>query len=226
MVSDPGGDEEGGGRDGQGAPGEARWLRRLVERRVEPAGPPPFDTDAVDRRAAVILLLRLRDGLEGLFVRRAEREGDPWSGHVGLPGGHREPGDPDLLSTALRELAEETGLELEPDDVLGRLDDVHPRSQRLPSIAVRPFVGWHAGPDEVRHGPEIIGHRWVGLAELADPGRRSVLTFRRGQSFRAFPAVGSGEEPIWGLTYLIVKRLLSVLPDEVVGRAAGGDGGP
>lgn len=202
-------------------PAEAAWLRRLVERRVEPAGPPPFDEAAVDERAAVILLLRPREELEALFVRRAEREGDPWSGHVGLPGGHREPGDPDLVGTALRELAEETGLELEPDDVLGRLDDVHPRSQRLPSIAVTPFVGWHRGGDEVRPGPEITAHRWIGLPELADPESRSVRTFRRGRSFRAFPAVASGEEEIWGLTYLIVKRLLRVLPEELTGGRRG-----
>src|SRR6516165_4486732 len=40
-----------------------------------------------------------------LLMRRAERAGDSWSGHWSLPGGHREPGDVDLLHTALGEMA-------------------------------------------------------------------------------------------------------------------------
>ena len=47
-----------------------------------------------------------------LLIRRAEREGDSWSGHWSFPGGRREPEDPDLLHTALRELEEECGIRL------------------------------------------------------------------------------------------------------------------
>ncbi|HKK07465.1 MAG TPA: hypothetical protein VKA44_01120, partial [Gemmatimonadota bacterium] len=57
-------------------------------------------------RAAVVLLVRagpaseaLAD-LEALFVQRAETEGDPWSGHMALPGGRSAPADEDLAETA------------------------------------------------------------------------------------------------------------------------------
>src|SRR5688500_1599108 len=55
------------------------------------------------RWAAVAAVLR-RGPLdtELLLIRRAERDGDPWSGHMALPGGHRQPEDSDLLATALR----------------------------------------------------------------------------------------------------------------------------
>ncbi len=161
-------------------------------------------------------------GLEALFVLRAERDGDPWSGHVGLPGGHREPHDEDLAAAARREVAEETGLALEPDDVLGRLDDVHPRSRRLPSVAVTPYVGWTDGAAGIRHGPEVDGHLWVPLAELEAPGRRSVLAFRRGGALRTFPAVEVGGLTIWGLTFAIVRRFLADLPREPGGPSPGG----
>ena len=150
--------------------------------------------------------------LEALFVLRAERDGDPWSGHVGLPGGHREEADRDLADAARRELAEETGLALSPEAVLGRLDDVHPRSRRLPSVAVTPYVGWTQETAGIRHGPEVDGHLWVPLAELEAPGRRSVLTFRRAGALRAFPAVEVGGLTIWGLTFAIVRRFLEELP--------------
>jgi len=61
-------------------------------------------------RAAVTLILRESAAdpaeAEGLFVRRAKVPGDPWSGHVALPGGRRDPEDADLLDTARRETLE------------------------------------------------------------------------------------------------------------------------
>ena len=54
--------------------------------------------------AVALVLVPAPDSL--LLIRRAERAGDPWSGQIGLPGGRRDPGDPDLLATALREAAD------------------------------------------------------------------------------------------------------------------------
>ncbi|HET6451474.1 MAG TPA: NUDIX domain-containing protein, partial [Spirochaetia bacterium] len=63
---------------------------------------------------AAVMLLLTADGEEPvgpgdglararvLIIKRAERPGDPWSGHLALPGGHAEPGDPSLLAAALR----------------------------------------------------------------------------------------------------------------------------
>src|SRR5258706_13265424 len=80
------------------------------------------------RRAAVALVLSpsLADApaLSLLLVRRAERDGDPWSGHMALPGGHAHPSDVDLLHTARRETLEEVGIDLTDAELLGRLDEV------------------------------------------------------------------------------------------------------
>ena len=56
------------------------------------------------RWAAVALVLRGRtvDDAELLFIRRAERVGDPWSGHIAFPGGREEEGDETLADTADR----------------------------------------------------------------------------------------------------------------------------
>ena len=124
-----------------------RWIDGLREalKRREADRIPESDCD---RRAAVTLILRSSragDGEpEGLFVRRAEVPGDPWSGHVALPGGRHDPEDADLLETARRETREETDLRLEREDHLGLLGELHPRSRHLPSVCVTPFVAWMA----------------------------------------------------------------------------------
>src|ERR1700682_285931 len=42
-------------------------------------------------RAAVAAVLRAgTTGPEILFIERAKREGDPWSGHMAFPGGRRD----------------------------------------------------------------------------------------------------------------------------------------
>ena len=78
------------------------------------------------RLAAILLVLRARaDGEpELLMIKRADHEGDPWSGHIACPGGRMEPSDRDLAVTAIRETREETGIDVERDGrILDHLDD-------------------------------------------------------------------------------------------------------
>jgi ADP-ribose pyrophosphatase YjhB (NUDIX family) len=63
--------------------------------------------------------------VEALYILRATRESDPWSGHVAFPGGRQNPGESDL-DTCIRETREELGLELSDESLfsrIGRLDD-------------------------------------------------------------------------------------------------------
>ncbi len=148
-----------------------------------------------------------------LLIRRAEREGDPWSGHVGLPGGRHDAQDTDLCGTAMRETAEEVGCALSRDQLLGTLDDVWPRSPLPRIIVVRPFI--FGVPSRPRLSPnrEVADAFWVPLGELRDPAiYRDTLLRVRGEE-RLFPAYHlAPHDLVWGLTERILTPLLELAP--------------
>jgi 8-oxo-dGTP pyrophosphatase MutT (NUDIX family) len=159
--------------------------------------------------AVAVVLVPSPDAV--LLIRRAERAGDPWSGHMALPGGRRDPADQDLVATAVRETFEEVGLRLDRGDLLGGLDDVVPRTPVLPPIAVRPFVFGLADRPELTPNPEVAGVRWVHLDHLLHPETyHSARLEIRGEP-REFPAYRVDESIVWGMTERILTGLLAQL---------------
>lgn len=165
------------------------------------------DDDASLRWAAVALVLvPSPDAL--LLIRRADRAGDPWSGHMALPGGRRSPGDADLVATAIRETAEEVGLALSRSDLLGRLEDLVPRIPTLPPVAVRPYVFTLSERPALTLNDEVAAYRWVYLDLLLHPDTyHSVRMDLRGES-REVPAYRLEEAIVWGMTERILTGFL------------------
>ena len=165
-------------------------------------------------QASVALVLRARDPLELLLIKRAQSERDPWSGHMALPGGRRDQADSDLLRTAIREALEETGVDLERGGKpLGRLEDVAPSSPRLPRLTITPFVFGVAASVEARVASrEVERVCWVGLTQLRDPATRSRIEIPLPGATRTFPSFLVEGEHVWGLTYRILERFLQLYP--------------
>jgi len=160
------------------------------------------------RHAAVALLLADTDGsgsLSVLLVRRTEREGDPWSGHMALPGGHAQPEDADLLQTALRETLEEVGIDLARAELLGVLDDVSP--MRSSEIAVRPFVFSLSRKPEARLSTEVAEVVWVGLDDLATGVLQSTREVQLRGTTLSVPAFVVEERVVWGMTFHLLQQL-------------------
>lgn len=179
----------------------------LTKVRAVLAGSAPAELERA-RRAAVSLVLSDREGeLSALLVRRAVREGDPWSGHMALPGGHEHPTDRDLLHTAERETLEEVGLDLEGAELLGRLDDVSP--MRSSAMVVRPFVFWLPHVPTLSTSDEIAETLWVSLADLASDNLRATREVEVAETRLSVPAFVIGERVVWGMTFHVLERFLA-----------------
>jgi 8-oxo-dGTP pyrophosphatase MutT (NUDIX family) len=139
--------------------------------------------------AVALILVPGADGLEALFIRRAVRPGDPWSGQVALPGGRREPVDVDLEATAIRETKEELAVDLARAERLGVLDDTRPRTQRLPPVSVRPFIFALPNRPSLSPSAEVHSAFWAPLARLLLPGVRRDVTLPVPGGDRSFPCL-------------------------------------
>lgn len=165
------------------------------------------------REAAVALVLRSRQELELLLIKRAQSEGDPWSGHMALPGGRRDAEDRSLLHTAVRETMEETGVVLGTDGRhLGRLSRLDPVSKKLPPLSVTPFV-FGVPPDTEA---EVASHEvesvfWVPLSTLRDPGTAGTYRYRSEELIRIFPTFNVQGQVVWGLTYRVLEEFLETV---------------
>lgn len=161
-------------------------------------------------RAAVALVLAPHpDSI--LLIRRAERDGDVWSGHLAFPGGRAAPDDPDLQSTAVRETREEVGVALDARDLFGQLDDLAPSSPVLPPILVRPFV--FAVPEQVTLSPnrEVAAAFWLPLAELTRPDVLRPTEHRRHGTLVRMAGYHLAQGVVWGMTERILTPFLELL---------------
>jgi 8-oxo-dGTP pyrophosphatase MutT (NUDIX family) len=190
-------------------------VQRALTLRPAARADPPAPT-----RAAVAAVLREGPaGLELLFIRRAEHEADPWSGHISFPGGRAEPGDEVLLTTAMRETAEETGLDLGQDgELLGALDEIRAMARGRPvDLTIAPFVFRLVRPARLVPNHEVVSLHWFGLERLLARGSRSSMEYRHEGTTLQLPCLRVDDLVIWGLTYRMFDNLRELL--EAAGRA-------
>lgn len=175
--------------------------------------PPIHEGDRL--QAAVAVIIRARRPLDVLLIKRAQSDRDPWSGHMALPGGRRDPRDADLIETARREAMEETGVDLSRHGTsLGRLLDVAPSSPRLPRLSIASFVfGVPAHVEAAVTSDEVAAVHWVSLDDLRDPATRSEVEIPLPGGARAFPSYALVGEHVWGLTHRILTHFVDLYPE-------------
>jgi 8-oxo-dGTP pyrophosphatase MutT (NUDIX family) len=159
--------------------------------------------------AAVLAPLFERDGeLHAVFTKRRS-DLRLHAGQVSFPGGRRDPGDADLIATALREAHEEIGLEPSLVQLLGALS---PTPTVVTDIAIYPVVGLIPEPTQpwVIAGGEVEAVIEISLRELAATHRLQTFT-RPGGLIVTTDAYSAGEHTIWGATGRIINDLLARL---------------
>lgn len=167
-----------------------------------------LDGDPPSATASVMLCLRDGDrGTEILLCRRATRAGDPWSGHVGLPGGRVEPDDPSPLAAAARETLEEVGFDPRAaGTVIGMLEPLQPRA--FP-ILIGAFVAHVTEPTPLVLSEELAAAWWTPFADLEHVSAEVPEAPTRVSAWR-LPHADARDVVLWGITYRLLDRLFAV----------------
>ena len=188
-----------------------RW--EDVRRALAAHRPAVLSELGLERAAVAVILREARGGLELLFIRRAERDGDPWSGHVGFPGGRAEPGEHDLRATAERETAEELGLDLgRSAELLGALDELRAMVRMRPlNLAIAPFVYRLHAPAALTLSPEVRSVHWVPLDEIRGTRWLSTTDYADQGTTLPLPCLRVDGLVIWGLTFRMFTNFREIL---------------
>ena len=153
-------------------------------------------------------------GAEVLFIERAMRAGDPWSGHMAFPGGRLEGEDESSRTAACRETLEEVGLELAGAEYLGHLCDLTGRAGSPAPVIVSAHA-FHLERDQplALDRKEVRSAFWFPLVELANEARRTTHRIPQLPD-RSFPAIVVGEpgrHVVWGLTYRFLDEMFALM---------------
>jgi 8-oxo-dGTP pyrophosphatase MutT (NUDIX family) len=169
-------------------------------------------------QAAVTIILREEIGdAQALIIKRAERPGDHWSGHLALPGGRVDPAkDPDLLATAARETYEEIGVNLldaagSRSRFIGQLPLLAPRNPILPPLEITPFVAIAPSQLALQLNHEVAEAFWVSVNQLKREGCSAEFRMQFGEVVKKWPAYPCAGGPIWGITERILTNFLTLL---------------
>jgi len=163
--------------------------------------------------SAVLVPLYAVDGrYHVLFTKRSEHV-EYHKAQISFPGGAEDPGDADLLFTALRETHEEIGVHPDHIEVIGQLDDF----VTITNFRVRPYVGlitrspYEFAFDE-REVAELLS---VPVAHLSDPANCiDEVRHLEGRGEVLMRSYAWGEHVIWGATAMMLRHFLELVERE------------
>ena len=158
-----------------------------------------------------------------LFIQRATKKGDPWSGQIAFPGGRRENIDVDEEAVALRETEEEIGIRINSTAVVGRLDDLHGRHGGTSAgMVISCFVYVLDHIADVKTNYEVQNVLRIPVDHLLNMQNYVNVRWSRQQDI-FYPGVALGDINncvVWGLTYrflrLFFHRLGCQLPESAI----------
>jgi 8-oxo-dGTP pyrophosphatase MutT (NUDIX family) len=186
-------------------PPAPRWLTDLAVAAARMDVLPPLQPPATGGRASAVLVL-FADGPAGpdlLFIQRSQGLRQH-PGQPAFPGGMIDPSDSGPVAAALREAAEEAGVDPDGVEILATLPELFISRSGFRVVPV--LAWWHTpGPVSAVDPDEVAAVERISVAELADPASR-VTVWRPGR------LVGPGFQVkgllIWGFTAALVDRLL------------------
>jgi 8-oxo-dGTP pyrophosphatase MutT (NUDIX family) len=183
------------------------WLRELAaaaaRMEISPLILPPVTGG---RPSAVLVLFAAGPGGPDLLLIQRSAVLRLHAGQPAFPGGAIDAGDEGPVAAALREAAEEVGVDPGGVDVVGILPEMF--IERT-GFRVVPVLAWWRRPSAVApvDAGEVAAVERVSVAELADPAARLMVRVRDGRTTPAFRVRGM---LVWGFTAALVDRLLAL----------------
>lgn len=183
-------------------------VRRALQKEG-PSQPWPWPADESKRQAAVLAPLFEEDGEARVILTRRAAHLRSHTGEVSFPGGRLDAGE-DALAAALREAAEEVGIEPAGVDIIGELSPLATVGSRA---SITPFVGVLATRPELTPNPDEVELAFdVSLAELMDVGIfREERWQWAGQPDRPMYFFDLPDDTIWGATARMLYELLELV---------------
>lgn len=169
-----------------------------------PLEPDPPPGDGLVPAGVLVLLGVPGRGEPLLLLQRRSDQVAHHPGEVSFPGGAQDPGDPNLLATALRETEEEMGVAPGDAEVLGALGVQVTRTGFL----VRPFVAWIPYPYPLRPNAEVAEVVPIPLSALWDPGGLRVEMYQGPDRLERRYAFVYNRRVVFGATARILMDLV------------------
>jgi 8-oxo-dGTP pyrophosphatase MutT (NUDIX family) len=156
------------------------------------------------RAGSVLALFGETDGRADVLVIERAHDMRSHAGQPAFPGGAVDPTDDGPVTAALREAAEETGLDPAGVDVFATLPELY-----LPpsGFVVTPVLAWWRAPSpvDVVDPAEVASVHRIHVAELVDPANRCSVRHPSGFRGPGFLVRGL---LVWGFTAGLLSRLL------------------
>ena len=173
-----------------------------------PRRPWPQQRSTASRTAAALVLLYARDGRPHLVLTVRAGELPRHGGQISFPGGAIEPGEA-IASAALREAAEEIGIDPSVVRIVGPLTPLH---IPVSDFIVHPIVGVMDGTPVFRHAAtEVESVLEVPFETLLDPRRLRETSRMREDVLVAVPYFDIDGHQVWGATAMMLAELLTIV---------------
>ncbi len=186
-------------------PGAHAHVKMAASPHFDPHSQVPEDASI----ASVLILLFYKDArMHTVLIKRAVHPKDKHSGQISLPGGKFEQKDVNIVNTAIRECAEEVGIFLTQQDVLGALSPIY---IPISNFLIHPYIAFFVGAPNFRperaEVQEIIA---FPLAELFDPVARCKghFDFLTPFHYDNIPYFAIRSNVVWGATAMILQEFV------------------
>ena len=126
------------------------------------------------------------------------------AGEIAFPGGKYDPEDNSLKDTVIREIFEETGINLQEDNFLGVLDAVESKPKR--NIKILPFIAFLKKRPVIKlNENELDKYFWIPYRKIVSNLGVANLNNRRVLAYFL------EEEIVWGVTYRILGKFNEII---------------